>query len=80
MSPPGSARPNVLWIFADELRADALGCYGGGIGPVHTPNIDRLATTGTLFPQPVLQFSGVRPVEDLHPHGDAPAGERRALE
>lgn len=49
MPPPGSARPNVLWIFADELRADALGCYGGGLGPVHTPNIDRLATTGTLF-------------------------------
>ncbi len=42
-------RPNILWIFADELRADALGCYGGGLGPTATPNIDRLAASGTLF-------------------------------
>lgn len=42
-------RPNILWIFADELRADALGCYRGGLGPTHTPNIDRLAAAGTLF-------------------------------
>jgi choline-sulfatase len=42
-------RPNILWIFADELRADALACYGGGLGPVATPNIDRLAAAGVLF-------------------------------
>jgi choline-sulfatase len=42
-------RPNVLWIFSDELRADALGCLGPGLGPVATPNIDRLAASGTLF-------------------------------
>ncbi len=42
-------RPNILWIFADELRADSLGCYGGGLGPTVTPNIDRLAASGTLF-------------------------------
>jgi choline-sulfatase len=49
MSSRSLDRPNVLWIFADELRADALGCHGGGLGPVVTPNIDRLAASGTYF-------------------------------
>jgi arylsulfatase A-like enzyme len=40
-------RPNVLILFADDLRADALGCYGNPY--VITPNIDRLATEGTQF-------------------------------
>jgi len=38
--------PNVVLIVADALRSDRLGCYGG---PVHTPNLDRLAKEGTLF-------------------------------
>ena len=40
-------RPNVLWICTDQQRFDTLGCYGNTF--VHTPNIDRLADTGTLF-------------------------------
>lgn len=40
-------RPNILFILADDLRADALGCYGNNI--IKTPNIDRLAETGMLF-------------------------------
>jgi len=42
-------QPNIIMILCDELRADALGCYGNPI--VDTPNIDRLATKGTLFDQ-----------------------------
>lgn len=42
-------RPNIIMIICDELRADALGCYGNSI--VETPNIDRLASTGTRFSQ-----------------------------
>ena len=42
-------RPNILLILCDELRADALGCFGNPI--VQTPNIDRLANQGTLFEQ-----------------------------
>ena len=38
--------PHFIYIFCDELRADALGCYGG---PVPTPHIDALAARGTLF-------------------------------
>ncbi len=38
-------KPNVLLILADDLRADALGCYGNNV--IKKPNIDRLAKTGT---------------------------------
>lgn len=40
-------KPNVLFILADDLRADALGCYGNNF--IKTPNTDRLAETGILF-------------------------------
>jgi choline-sulfatase len=40
------ARPNILFIMADQFRFDALGCVNGWI---QTPNLDRLAAAGTLF-------------------------------
>jgi arylsulfatase A-like enzyme len=40
-------RPNVLFLFADDQRADALGCAGNT--HITTPNIDRLAQTGIRF-------------------------------
>lgn len=39
-----SQRPNVLWIFGDQHRAQALGCNGDP--NVRTPNIDNLSLTG----------------------------------
>jgi arylsulfatase A-like enzyme len=42
---PGN--PNILFIFTDDLRADAIGCAGNTI--VKTPNIDNLATSGVQF-------------------------------
>ncbi len=39
--------PHVVLITADELRADALSCYG--CEAIDTPNLDRLAAQGTLF-------------------------------
>lgn len=41
------ARPNFLWICADQLRRDALGSYGNEF--VKTPNLDELARTGVQF-------------------------------
>ena len=38
---------NILFLFADDQRADALGCSGNTY--IRTPNIDRLAETGVLF-------------------------------
>ncbi|MBI1388724.1 MAG: sulfatase-like hydrolase/transferase [bacterium] len=43
------APPNVLLIFPDQLRAQALGCMGNP--DVKTPHIDRLASEGVLFRQ-----------------------------
>jgi arylsulfatase A-like enzyme len=40
-------KPNIILILADDLRSDALGCYGNGY--VKTPNIDKLAQNGTKF-------------------------------
>lgn len=42
-----SQKPNILFIMADQLRADYLGCYGASW--VDTPNIDALARRGTVF-------------------------------
>lgn len=38
---------NVLFLFSDEHRRDALGCYGHSL--VQTPNLDKLAQSGTRF-------------------------------
>lgn len=40
-------KPNVLFIFADDQRADALGCSGNAY--IETPNIDELAKNGVRF-------------------------------
>lgn len=39
--------PNVLFILCDDLRPDALGCYGSR--HVKTPNIDAMARDGVRF-------------------------------
>ena len=43
----GTTRPAIILITCDELRADALSCYGGRA--VDTPHLDRLAREGVLF-------------------------------
>lgn len=40
---------NVVYIFCDELRQDALECYGNPAGTMKTPNIDSIANQGVLF-------------------------------
>src|SRR6478736_694082 len=41
------ARPNVVFILADDLGWGDLGCYGHK--QIRTPNLDRLAREGTRF-------------------------------
>jgi len=41
--------PNIIWIYCDELRTDALGCYGNPLFRLSTPNIDRLADQGLCY-------------------------------
>ena len=40
-------RPNLLFVFADQLRAKSLPLYGEN--QIETPNLDRLASEGVLF-------------------------------
>ena len=42
-------RPNIIFILADDLGFGDLSCYGSQ--HIKTPNIDRLAATGTHFTQ-----------------------------
>jgi arylsulfatase A-like enzyme len=49
-----AGRPNLILFFPDEMRADALGCYGNPV--VKTPNLDRLARDGTRFENCHVQY------------------------
>ncbi len=42
-------RPNIIFILADDMGYGDLSCYGSKY--VKTPNIDKLAATGTRFNQ-----------------------------
>ena len=48
---PGSAaaRPNLIWIMADDLGYGEVGCYGQQV--IQTPRLDRMAAEGLRFTQ-----------------------------
>ncbi len=48
------SQPNLILFMPDELRADALACYGNPL--THTPNFDKLAQEGTRFANCHVQF------------------------
>ncbi|MFP6591441.1 MAG: sulfatase-like hydrolase/transferase, partial [Candidatus Latescibacterota bacterium] len=41
-------RPNILWISLEDT-SPRFGCYGDEVA--RTPNIDRLAATGCIYPR-----------------------------
>ncbi len=44
------AKPNILFIMADDHTSQAIGCYGLRLSEyAHTKNIDRIATEGALL-------------------------------
>jgi arylsulfatase A-like enzyme len=47
-------RPNILLIYPDQMRADAMGCAGNGC--ISTPNIDTLADGGVRFENAFTSF------------------------
>ena len=51
----GPAHPNIIVFMPDELRADALGCYGNSL--IGTQNFDHFARTGTRFENCHVQFT-----------------------
>ena len=44
---PNKKRPNIVFLLADDLRWNALGCAGDKLAG--TPNLDALAKRGVLF-------------------------------
>lgn len=46
-APERNPHPNVIWIFGDQFRAQAVGC-NGDIN-ARTPNLDAAAATGVNF-------------------------------
>ena len=47
VSAAAPAKPNIVFIMADDLGWGEVGCYGQQ--KIRTPNIDRLAAEGTRF-------------------------------
>jgi arylsulfatase A-like enzyme len=42
-------KPNIIFILADDLGLDGVGCYGADTYKAQTPNIDALAKAGVRF-------------------------------
>lgn len=53
------ARPNIVLIIMDTVRADKLGCYG--FPHATTPALDKFAEKGVRFERVVSQCSWTRP-------------------
>ena len=53
------ARPSVLLVTIDTLRADRVGAYGHAAA--QTPHLDRLAREGVLVEDAVVQVPQTRP-------------------
>lgn len=46
-------KPNIILFMADQLRYDAIGCYGNN--EIRTPNIDKIALSGSAFDNHFIQ-------------------------
>lgn len=86
-----STRPNLLWIFCDQLRAQALDCNGDPNLKGLTPNIDRLASQGANLTAATSQYAVCMPfrgglvtgqyahVNGVRVHGDLLPTDRRTI-
>ena len=54
-----NSRRNVLFIIADQFRADCLGAAGNTL--IQTPNLDQLAAEGVLFSHAFIQTTPCGP-------------------
>jgi len=45
------AKPNIVFILADDLGLDGVGCFGSDRFKGKTPNLDKLAESGMRFTQ-----------------------------
>ena len=66
-------RHNILHIISDDLRPD-LGCYG--LPSRHTPNLDNIAATGTVFTRAYAQQAVCGPSRNSFLSGRRPDRSR----
>ena len=70
---PPKRKPNIIFIFADQMRAHALGCYGNTNLP--TPQFDAMAASGMVMenaistwpvcsPQRAMLLTGLHPMKN----------------
>src|SRR5215469_9180398 len=72
-------KPNILLLFTDQHRWDALGCTGGWVA---TPNIDKIAAEGSVFsncvtPAPVCVPARLSLAVGCYPHNIGVWSNRR---
>jgi arylsulfatase A-like enzyme len=72
-STPRTRRPNLLFVFPDQMRAQALGSLGED--PALTPTLDRFAAEGVAFTQAVSNYPVCSPyrammLTGLYPHAN----------
>ncbi len=76
--PKAPERPNIIWIFGDQHRGQALSCAGDP--NLRTPRVDQLATQGIRFPRAVAGFPLCCPfrgslMTSRYPHRAVPGHE-----
>jgi len=66
--------PNLLFVFPDEMRGQAMGFLGEE--PVHTPHLDRFATTGLVLDQVSSTYPLCSPYRGMLMTGKYPHANR----
>ena len=78
--PPGSERPNILWLVSEDHSYPHVGFAGDPLA--RTPHIDRLAREGVVFDrcftQPVCAPSRFTIISGMHAVSCGPAEHMRA--
>lgn len=74
-SPPGKIK-NILFLISDDLKASVLPSYGNTV--CQTPNLDRLAASGTVFERAYCQGLACHPsrpsfMRSIYPRSKATA-------
>ena len=68
-----AAAPNIVFIFSDDHATQAISAYGSKIN--QTPNIDRIAREGGVFPELILREFNLWTFKGLHFDGEAQPSE-----
>lgn len=74
LAPAPLARPNIVFVLADDLGWGDLSCYGNR--RCSTPNLDRLASQGVLFTNFYVNGSVCSPSRTAFTTGQYPARHR----